>query len=72
MPERLTCNLRTCQDAKGVYERFFSTLPDGQALPLVEQKMEEWKVKAGTVVEQCGDAVCLPILEIISRINNRP
>lgn len=22
MPERLTCNLRTCQDAKGVYERF--------------------------------------------------
>ena len=62
-----TCSNGTCHDFKDTYLRFYRSLPDAAALPLVERKFTVHRRNMARQVG-CGVMNCAPLIEIQSRI----
>jgi hypothetical protein len=66
MDPKETCNLETCQNVMGVFERFYSTVPnEDDRAKLIELKFGRFKDTLESQGLVCQEYACLPMLKLL-------
>lgn len=65
-----SCINSTCEEVMGLFEKFFSTLPEEKQAEVIEARFRKYRESYPHQEFACMSKICLPLLQLISKSNS--